>query len=355
MRIIFDQGEDMAENVNAVVKIAQLKTFKSLQDAANVKKFAPAGYHDADVAALKKKALSAAKVTGVGCTATFTEGTETDGATLSINVPTPEKYALTPATAEKLGGVKIGAHIGVATDGTINANEVHTLANTANETANAAKTSAQKANDGLATFKTEAGTTYLAKTDAAKTYATKDEMSTGLNRLTSAIIPKGSVIFASLPAVGADNLGAMYNVTNGFTTTASFVEGAGKTYPAGTNVVCVQDGGEYKWDAFSGMVDLSNYATKAELHTPTTVAAGAGVAVTGDNRNYTVAVKNGGVTADMLAGGIPATKLAAAVQTTLTQVDTNKQAIAKNAADIAKKQDALTFATDADINSLFNA
>lgn len=345
----------MAENVNAVVKIAQLKTFKSLQDAANVKKFAPTGYHDADISTLKKKALSTAKVTGVGCTATFTEGTETDGATLSINVPTPDKYSLTPATAEKLGGVKIGAHIGVAEDGTIDATEVHTLANTANTTAGAAKTSAEKANDDLAAFKTTAGTTYLAKTDAAKTYATKDEMSTGLNRLTSAIIPKGSVAFAALPAVGADNLGAMYNVTNGFTTTASFVEGAGKVYPAGTNVVCVKDGESYKWDAFSGMVDLSNYATKAELHTPTTVAAGAGVAVAGTNRNYTVSVKDGGVTAAMLAGDIPATKLAAAVQTTLAQVATNKNAIAANVTAIGKKQDALTFATDEDINSLFTA
>lgn len=53
---------------------------------------------------------------------------------------------------------------------------------------------------------------------------------------------KGSRSFADLPSVStatADDIGNVYNVTNAFTTTADFVEGAGKKYPAGTNVVIV--------------------------------------------------------------------------------------------------------------------
>lgn len=51
---------------------------------------------------------------------------------------------------------------------------------------------------------------------------------------------KGSVAFASLPSTRtADMVGNVYNVTDEFTTTADFIEGAGKKYSAGTNVVIV--------------------------------------------------------------------------------------------------------------------
>ena len=67
------------------------------------------------------------------------------------------------------------------------------------------------------------------------------------------ITPKGSVAFASLPTPGATNVGWMYNVTDAFTTTASFVEGAGKKFPAGTNVYVVNPSGStYKWDVLPG-------------------------------------------------------------------------------------------------------
>ena len=65
--------------------------------------------------------------------------------------------------------------------------------------------------------------------------------------------PKGSVAFASLPAPSAANVGHMYNVTDAFTTTSVWVEGAGKNYPAHTNVYVVNPSGStYKWDALPG-------------------------------------------------------------------------------------------------------
>ena len=58
--------------------------------------------------------------------------------------------------------------------------------------------------------------------------------------LGGAYVAKGSIAFASLPSVRtADMVGYVYNVTDDFTTTADFIEGAGKKYPAGTNVVIV--------------------------------------------------------------------------------------------------------------------
>lgn len=81
-------------------------------------------------------------------------------------------------------------------------------------------------------------------------------------QVASAYKAAGSVDFASLPALSATEEGKVYNVTDAFSTTEDFIEGAGKSYPAGTNVVCIDTGDEtFKWDVLAGMVDLSAYDT----------------------------------------------------------------------------------------------
>ena len=74
-------------------------------------------------------------------------------------------------------------------------------------------------------------------------YANAEALMTAIGQKFSALggayIAKGSVAFASLPALSADVLNFVYNVTDEFTTTSDFVEGAGKKYSAGTNVVIV--------------------------------------------------------------------------------------------------------------------
>lgn len=82
---------------------------------------------------------------------------------------------------------------------------------------------------------------------------------------TAAVKPKGSVAFADLPTPTKTALGDMYNVTDAFTTTASFTEGSGKSYPAGSNVVCVSSGSSYLWDVQGGFVDLTPYAKSADF------------------------------------------------------------------------------------------
>lgn len=107
------------------------------------------------------------------------------------------------------------------------------------------------------------------KADAATTLAgygitdayTKEE----LNAKISAVYkPAGSVTFADLPALAENVLGNVYNVTNAFTTTDSFVEGAGNKYPKGTNVVVIKSGEVYKFDVLAGFVDLSGKVDKEE-------------------------------------------------------------------------------------------
>lgn len=124
----------------------------------------------------------------------------------------------------------------------------------------------------------------LIQSEAESTYATQTELSSTKTELeeeiasavTGAYTVKGSVAFASLPT--SATVGDVYNITDAFTTTTSFVEGSGVEYPAGTNVVYTEDG----WDVLTGIFDLSSYVTS-----DTTVGSG----------TKPVYVSNGAITA----------------------------------------------------------
>ena len=109
---------------------------------------------------------------------------------------------------------------------------------------------------------------------------TKDEINAKISAKISAVYkPAGSVAFAELPSLSESILGNVYNVTDAFTTTANFVEGAGNKYPKGTNVVVVKVGDAYKYDVLAGFVDLSGYVEKE---------AGKGLS----DENFTAALKD---------------------------------------------------------------
>lgn len=61
--------------------------------------------------------------------------------------------------------------------------------------------------------------------------------------------PHGTVAFADLPALPDVNAGWMYNISDEFTTTEDFKEGAGGIIPAGANIYKTSDG---KWDVLAG-------------------------------------------------------------------------------------------------------
>nr|DAI33088.1 MAG TPA: endosialidase chaperone [Caudoviricetes sp.] len=64
-----------------------------------------------------------------------------------------------------------------------------------------------------------------------------------------ALRPMGTVAFSGLPELTAAAAGDMYNISDEFTTTDDFKEGAGNTVPAGANVYKTSDG---KWDVLAG-------------------------------------------------------------------------------------------------------
>lgn len=94
--------------------------------------------------------------------------------------------------------------------------------------------------------------------------------------------PAGSVAtVAELPTLAAGVLGNVYNFTAGFETTADFVEGAGKTYPVGTDVAIVDidttgENPTYKYNALAGFVDLSDYLSTSD--------AGAGISISAQGK-----------------------------------------------------------------------
>lgn len=106
-------------------------------------------------------------------------------------------------------------------------------------------------------------TTTLATTAQVKSYV--DGVAS------SAYKVSGTLTFAQLTALtpGASNHGNIYNVSDAFVTTSDFAEGAGKSYPAGTNVVIANVGTaaepSYKFDAQAGTYDLSIYQEAADL------------------------------------------------------------------------------------------
>ena len=95
-------------------------------------------------------------------------------------------------------------------------------------------------------------------------YQTEEQVAAAINaKVSSTYKAGGSVDFGELAELASTNLGLVVNVTEKFTTTTDFVEGAGGKHPAGTNVAVVQAGEGYKYDVLAGFVDLSGYV-KAE-------------------------------------------------------------------------------------------
>lgn len=84
--------------------------------------------------------------------------------------------------------------------------------------------------------------------------------------------PAGSINFSELPNISAltpQYLGNVYNIKDKFTTNSKFVEGAGKHYPAGSNVYVVDIGESptvnIKFDVLGGFIDLHNIADEVDI------------------------------------------------------------------------------------------
>lgn len=130
-------------------------------------------------------------------------------------------------------------------------------ANVANEKANSAANSATGATSSANTAQQYASNAAIsastaqnyavADTDSAKYYYEQARRIS--ESFSGALRPMGTVTFANLPMLSETASGNMYNISDQFTTTADFKEGAGNVIPAGANVYKTEDG---KWDVLAG-------------------------------------------------------------------------------------------------------
>lgn len=99
-------------------------------------------------------------------------------------------------------------------------------------------------------------------------YQTAAEVNTAISSQIGRVYKAGgSKAFAELPEPSEEFFGNVYNVTDAFTTKADFVEGAGKAFPAGTDVAVVLDGDTYKLNVLSGFVDTSEFIGRNDIAT----------------------------------------------------------------------------------------
>ena len=215
---------------------------------------------------LKQKAVDEAQnkrikdLEDVGAQANVLEGVKVNGTALSI---ANKMVDILIATGSKNGSISVnGADVAIKGLAAL---------------AFKAKVSQSDLDDALAAV-------LAAKADKATTLGgygitdayTKDEINA---KISAVYKPAGSVVFSALPALAENVLGNVYNVTDAFTTTTNFVEGAGNKYPKDTNVVVVKVGDAYKYDVLAGFVDLSGYVEKE---------AGKGLS----DENFTAALKD---------------------------------------------------------------
>lgn len=104
------------------------------------------------------------------------------------------------------------------------------------------------------------------------------EINVKINNIPKAVVPKGTVAFASLPSLASVEVGWMYNISDDFTTTSDFVI-SGISEKAGSNVYCIDTGsGVKKWDVFAAgggssvVVDQSYNPTSTNPQSGTAVA-----------------------------------------------------------------------------------
>ena len=128
----------------------------------------------------------------------------------------------------------------------VSANSASTSASSASTSETNAKKSADSAVTSASNASTSASNASTSETNAKKYYEQTKSIS---ESFAGTLRPKGTVTFANLPSVSLAETGDMYNVSDEFTTTTDFAEGAGNTIPLGSNVYKNSDG---KWDVLAG-------------------------------------------------------------------------------------------------------
>lgn len=249
------QEKHLQPNYLADIKVEVAKAQASQSAAAKSESNAKAS----EIAAAASESNAAASATKAQSYATggtnSRAGEDTDNAKYYSQQSAQSQSAA--ATSADTASTKAKEAAASAATAKTSADNAAGSANLANEKANSAANSAT-----IAVSNSNAAQQYAsnaaASADTAQNYAVADTDSAKYyyeqarrisESFSGALRPMGTVTFANLPALSATTSGNMYNISDQFTTTNDFKEGAGNTIPAGANVYKTEDG---KWDVLAG-------------------------------------------------------------------------------------------------------
>lgn len=218
---IYDDVQQVVIDIETASNAAQIAIEKSEES----KEFATAAASSASAA---KTSETNAKSSASSASASASTATKkaTEASTYANNAKNSENTANTHATTAST-----------------KASEASTSANTASVKANDASDSAL-----LAESYTHGGTGVRDNEDVDNAQYYKNQAERISQGLSGALLPMGTITFSQL-ANQTKQAGYMYNISNSFTTNNTFKEGAGYSYPEGTNVYYTADG---YWDCIAG-------------------------------------------------------------------------------------------------------
>lgn len=182
-----------------------------------------------------------------------------------------------------------------------------TSMSTASTKASEAASSATSAGNSASTATSKASAAFTSASNAATSEANAKkyyEQTKAISEsFSGALRPMGTVTFSNLPSVSSASAGDMYNISDEFVTTSDFVEGAGTTEPAGSNVYKTESG---KWDVLAGSpvtgVKGANETNFRRGNVNITCANIGALATDGDSQDNTVTfTSNDSLTGDSTA------------------------------------------------------
>ena len=244
-RLIQNYLDGIAQSVSQAQKSAELAANKA-QESANSASNAKAS-----------ETNSKTSETNASNSAAKAKNSETNAKTSETKARTSETSASTSASNAKASETKAKASETNAKKSETNASASTTNAKTsetnAKASATSASTSASNAKASETNAKASATNARTSETNSAKSESEAQKYAEQAKEisesLSGALRPLGTINFADLPSTADSNSGDMYNITDQFTTTTDFKEGAGNIIPAGSNVYLTID--RY-WDVLAG-------------------------------------------------------------------------------------------------------
>lgn len=244
-RLIQNYLDSMAQSVSQAQKSAELATSKAQESATSASnaKTSETNAKTSETNASNSATKARNSETNAKASETKAKASETSASTSASNAKASETNSKTSETNAKKSETNASTSAANAKNSETNAKASATSASTF---ASNAKTSETKAKASETNAKTSETNSAKSESEAQKYAEQVKEISESFS---GALRPLGTINFADLPSTADANSGDMYNITDQFTTTTDFKEGAGNIIPAGSNVYLTID--RY-WDVLAG-------------------------------------------------------------------------------------------------------